>query len=456
MLSVTVLPTIYSKLLNINPIWMYKILFPTMFSLVPLGLYQIWQMYIGKKYAFISSLLFMAQSTFYTEMLGLSKQMIAELFFVLLLLVMLNKRMKPFNKAVCFMIFSFALVTSHYALAEIFLLFVSVTTIFLIILKHPSRNITPSMVAFFFAIMFAWYIYTSRSATLNSFMEFADYVYRQLGEFFDPASRGQTVLRGLGMEAPPSIWNAIGRMFAYLTQAFIVAGFVGLITGRVKIHLDTEYFLLSSLASAFLIALIVVPGLANTLNMTRFYHILLFFLAPFCALGVDTAVSLVSKKKTEVKASIPLLVLLVPYFLFQTGFMYEVTQSDAWSVPLSKNRMDPIRLYGQFGYTDAYNVFGARWLSNHIVVGHTPIYACSYSRSDLRGYGLIYMGYIEILSNTTEIAANGVVYMRSLNVIEGIVVGGRRSWNTSELTFLHDLSSIYSNGRSVINMNVDS
>jgi len=190
--------------------------------------------------------------------------------------------------------------------------------------------------------------------------------------------------------------------------------------------------------------------------MTRFYHVLLFFLAPLCTLGVDTAASLVGKKETEVKASILLLALLVPYFLFQTGFMYEVTQSDAWSVPLSKNRMDPLRLYGHFGYTDAYNVFGARWLSNHTVVGHTPIYACSYSRSDLRGYGLIYMGYIEILCTTTEIAANGIVYLRSLNVIEGTVVGVHHSWNTSELTFLHDLSGIYSNGRSVITMNVDS
>ncbi|MDH5451655.1 MAG: DUF2206 domain-containing protein, partial [Candidatus Bathyarchaeota archaeon] len=432
-----------------------KILFPTIFSLVPLGLYQIWQGYIGKKYAFISSFLFMAQSTFYTEMLGLSKQMIAELFFVLLLLVMLNKRMKPYSKAACFMIFSFALVTSHYALAEIFLFFISVTMISLIILKHPSRNITPSMVVLFFVIMFAWYIYTSRSATLNSFTEFGDYVYKQLGEFFDPASRGQTVLRGLGIEAPPSIWNTISRMFAYLTQALIVAGFLGLITGRVKFHLDIEYFLLSSLAMAFLIALIAVPGLANTLNMTRFYHILLFFLAPLCALGADTTTSLVSKQ-TEAKASILLLVLLVPYFLFQTGFVYEVTQSDSWSVPLSKNRMDPLRLYGHFGYTDGYNVFGARWLSDHIEVGRTRIYACFYSRSDLRAYGMVYMGYIEILSNTTEIAANGVVYMRSLNVIEGTVVGVRHTWNTSELTFLQDLSGIYSNGRSAINMNVDS
>jgi uncharacterized membrane protein len=455
MLSVTILPTIYSNLLNINPVWMFKVIFPLIFSLVPLGLYQIWQGYIGKKYAFISSFVFMAQSTFYTEMLGLNRQMIAELFFVLLLLVTLNKRMKTVNKAVCFMIFSFALVTSHYALTEIFMFFIFFTLVSLIVLKRPSKNITVVMVVLFFTIMFVWYIYTSQGATFYDFMEFGDYVYRQLGEFFDPTSRGQTVLRGLGMEAPPSIWNSISRMFAYLTQAFIVAGFVGLIAKRVKARLDREYFLLSLLAMAFLAALIAVPGLANTLNITRFYHILLFFLAPLCVLGAETIINFLSKREMETKVSFLLLMVLVPYFLFQTEFVFEVTGSDSWSLPLSKYRFSPLRLYGHFGYTNAYNVFGAQWLSNNIAVGHTGIYACAYSRSDLRAYGLVYMGYVEILSNTTEISANGIVYLRSLNTIEGTVVGVRYSWNTSELNFLHDLNKIYSNVGSEIYKNVN-
>ena len=455
MLSITILPTIYSSLLNIGPAWVFKMLYPLIFSFAPLGLYQIWQTYVGKKYAFISAFLFMAQSTFYTEMLGLNRQMIAELFFVLLLLVIVNKKMKPVNKMICFMIFSFALLTSHYALAEIFLFFISFTLVSLIILKRPSKNITVPMVVFFFVVMFTWYIYTSGSATFDSFLESGDYVYRQLGDFLNLATREETVLRGLGLESPPTIWNTISRIFAYFTQAFIVFGFVGLVTKRTRIHVEKEYFIFSSTAMAFLAMLILVPGLANTLNMTRFYHILLFFLAPFCVVGAELIVKLLSKREKEFAVSALLLIVLVPYFLFQTNFVYEVTGSDSWSIPLSGYRMNALRLYGLYGYTDAYSVYGAQWLSKNVNFKNSALYADVSSRNTvLTIYGMIYSGYVNTLSNTTTVADNGVVYLSTLNVVEGVIPFGKLSWNSSELSPIFDnLNKVYTNGGSEVYKN---
>jgi uncharacterized membrane protein len=452
MLSITILPTVYANILNIDSTWVFKMLYPLIFSLVPLGLYQIWQTYVGKKYAFISAFLFMAQATFYTEMLGLNRQMIAELFFVLLLLVIINKKVKPVNKMMCFMIFSFALVTSHYALAEIFLFFISFTLVSLIILKRPSKNITIPMVVFFFVVMFTWYIYTSGSATFNSFVEFGDSVYRQLGDFFNPASRGQTVMTGLGLIESPSIWNTISRMFAYLTQTFIVFGFVGLVTKRTTIRIEKEHFILSLTAMAFLATLVLVPGLANTLNMTRFYHILLFFLAPFCVVGVVFIVKLLSKRERELAVSVLLLIVLVPYFLFQTNFVYEVTGSDSWSIPLSGYRMNALRLYDDYGYTDAYSVYGAQWLSKNVAVKNSELYADESARASvLIIYGMIYGGYVNGLSNITIVADNGVVYLSTLNVVDGVIPSGRFSWNSSELSSIFDeLNIIYANGGSEI------
>jgi uncharacterized membrane protein len=447
MLSVTILPSIYTKMLNLDIIWVFKTLYPLIFSLVPLGLYKIWSKIINAKCAFIAAFLFMAYNVFYTEILGLNKQMIGELFFVLLLLVILNKKIRPINKTLCFLIFGFALVVSHYALAEIFLFLISFVLISLIIMKKPSRNITLTMVLCFFAIMFSWYLYTSSSTVFDAFSNFGEYVYSQLGEFFNPAARGQTVLRGLGMEAPPTIWNMISRIFAYLTQVLIVVGFVGVITKRIGFRFDMEYFLFNLFSVMFLATLILVPGLANTLDMTRFYHILLFFLAPLCVLGAETIVKIVSKRKTEVIVSILLLVVLVPYFLFQVGFVYEVTGNDSYSVPLSKHRMSALRLYGQLGYTTAYSISGAQWLSKNVAIEYTQIYADFWSRrTELRGYGSVYVGCTETLSNTTKITINGIVYLSSLNIIEGTVVGDRYLWNSSELGFLSDLNTIYSNG----------
>jgi len=447
MLSVTVLPTIYSSLLNMDSVWMFKIIYPLIFSLVPLGLYQLWQKRFGSKFAFISTFLFMAQETFYTEMMGLNRQIVAEFFFILLLLIIFNIKIKPVNKIIFFIVFSFGLVTSHYGLAQIVLFLISLTLIYLIVLKRPRKNITTNMVVLFFVVMFLWYIYTTDSAVFDSILEFGDYVFRQLGDFFNPTARGETVLRGLGLEAPPSIWHMISRVFAYLTQAFIVIGFVGLVTKRTKIHLETEYLVFTSLVAALLAALILVPGLAETMNMTRFYHILLFFLAPLCVLGAETIVNVISKRNIEVKASVLLLLVLVPYFLFQTYFVYEVTGSDSYSIPLSKQRMDALRLHGYLGYTDAYSVFGARWLSNNVAVGHLQIYSDSYSRGhELRGYGLVFVGYVEALSNVTEVKPAGIVYLSSLNIIKETVASGRYVWNPRELDFLSDLNIVYANG----------
>jgi len=449
MLSITVLPTIYSSLLNIDPVWMFKMLFPLIFALVPLGLYQVWQTHFGSRGALISAFLFMSLSTFYTEMLGLNRQMIGELFFVLLLLVIANKKVRNINRMLCFMIFSFALVTSHYALAVIFLFLISFTFIFLLILKRPSRNITVTMVVLFFVIMFLWYIYTSKSTIFNAFLEIGDNIYQQLGDFFNPQTREETVLKGLGLEAPPTIWNMISRMFAYLTEALITIGFIGLILKRTKIKLESESFILTSLSMAFLAALILVPGLANTLNMTRFYHILLFFLAPLCLLGAETIISFTLKTRIKVWVSALIILVLVPYFLFQTNFVYEVVKVDSWSISLSKYRMDPIRLRGMFGYFDSYRVNGAQWISRNIDVEDVQIYSDYYGREELRSYGLVYLGFIEGISNVTTVTSNGIIYLSSLNVIDGKVVGSR-IWNSSELRFLNDMNKVYSNGGSEI------
>ena len=455
MLAVTILPAVYSALLRMDTSWMFKLLFPLIFAFVPLGLYQIWQAHVGEKHAYIAAFLFIAQETFFTEMLGLNRQIIAELFFVLLLLVILNEKMNPFVKMVCFTIFSFGLVTSHYALAEIFLFFISFTTILLIVLKRPSKKITVSMVVLFFAVMFAWYIYTA-PATFASFQEFGSTVIGHLGDFFNPASRGQTVLIGLGLTQSPSVWNTVSRFFAYLTQGLVVVGFISLVIARARkrIRIENEYFILSFISMASLAMVILIPGLANTFNMTRFYHILLFLLAPFCVMGVRFIVGLLSKREREFAVSALLLVVIVPFFLFQTEFVFEVTGSDSWSIPLSGYRMNALRLYGHSGYTDAYSVYGAQWLSRNVNVSARAheLYADeSAARSVLTIYGMIYVGYVNAISNTTMVADNGIVYLGTLDVVDGVIPFGASVWNTSELSSVFDnLNVMYANGGSEI------
>jgi uncharacterized membrane protein len=451
MLSITILPTIYSTLLNLDPTWTFKMLFPIIFSFVPLCLYRFWEPNVGKKGAFIATFLFMAEATFYTEAVGLERQMIAELFFVLLLLVVLRKKMKPLNRIACFVIFSASLVVSHYALAEIFLFFLAVACISLIVIKRPSRNITVTMLVIFFTIMFSWYLYTSNAAVFDSLTSFADYVYRQSNQFFNPESRGQEVLRGLGLEAPPTIWNSFGRAFAYLTEFLIVLGFIGLITKRASIHFEKEHYTFAMIAGAVLALLILVPGLANTLGMARFYHVLLFFLAALCVLGAEFLAKLAFRQRhlQKLAASILLLSVLVPYFLFQSGLVYEVTGSQSYSLPLSKYRMNQWFLRSKLGYFDETEVLGALWLSKNVDTGSSKTYSDSISTWDiLIGYGMT--RFAEAISNVTVFSKESVVYLNKLNVVENVV---DYRWNTTDILPILDSSKVYSNGECEIYKN---
>lgn len=58
MLSVTILPSIYTYLLNIDGTWIFKIIYQVVFSLVPLGLYLAYKKQTDEKTAFLSVFFF--------------------------------------------------------------------------------------------------------------------------------------------------------------------------------------------------------------------------------------------------------------------------------------------------------------------------------------------------------------------------------------------------------------
>ncbi|MEM3378387.1 MAG: DUF2206 domain-containing protein [Candidatus Bathyarchaeia archaeon] len=457
MLSVTILPTIYSSLLNLDDTWVMKIFYPILFSFVPVALYNFWQMRIGHKKAFIAAFLLMADFTFYSEMLGLCRQIVAELFFALLLITIFHPRMRQTERFICFMAFSGGLIFSHYALAEIFSFFISLALILFFIKSKPIK-ITVATVVFFNVLLFLWYIYISNAATFNSFIFFGQHVYVQLTDFFNLESRGSMVLRGLGLEPPPTIWNAVGRAFVYITELFILIGFIALITNKKNSHLkiEKEYFVFIVLSVLFLIMLIVVPGLARTMNMTRFYHILLFFIAPLFALGIEKLLQILIKRRKDLYISILAGVILVPYFLFQSGFVYEIVKVRSHSLPLSSYRMDPVFLISR-GYFTEFDIYSALWLSRYNDIDDLSVYADSYSIFNLlTNYGMIYRDNMKILLNNTNLLSNSVVYFNNVNMFNGFIQEGSLINITRCEDIFYSSNKIYSNGASEILKTVES
>ncbi len=83
-------------------------------------------------------------------------------------------------------------------------------------------------------------------------------------------------------------------------------------------------------------------------------------LAPFCVIGMWEFGGFFLSIRKELAFVTLVVVVLVPYFLFQTNFVYEVADVQSWSVPLSGYRMNPLQLYGNLGYIDDFSVYGAR------------------------------------------------------------------------------------------------
>jgi uncharacterized membrane protein len=454
LLSVTVLPTIYWEILNIDGVWILKIVYPFIFAFVPVVLYKLWRIRVNERRAILSVFFFMANSVFFTEMLTLGRQMIAELFYVLLFFTLFNKKMNKINRLICFALFSFALVSSHYAVSYIFGFIVFLTWLIIFLLKKNvdsgNRHVRIGLVMLFLSILFLWYIYVASSATFDELLRMGDFVYRStLTEFFNPESRGSTVLAGIGVNTPPTPLHLVGRAFVYATEAFIVIGFIAQVINRKKRIFEHEYLVVLSLNMTLLAMAIILPRFAGNLGMERLYHTVLLSAAPLCILGADALFVFVSKSKNKTLASGVALVVLVPYFLFQTGFVYEIAGVQSWSIPLSKYRFDMSQYIGQ-GLIEDRDIFGVGWLSIHDSNGTARIFSDGITDSVLvrGGYGMFPLSRTEaIVSNTTRIEGNGIVYLRWANIVYG-TMGTEFKGNVTEYfeSTISDFSKIYSNG----------
>ena len=120
MLSVTMFAPLLSIATGMSVTWVFKLIVPLLFALVPLGLYRLYQKQTSHRIALFGVFYFMVTFSFYTEMLAMARQEIAELFVVMLLLLIVDRQMSRAQRFVLFGLFGFSLIVSHYALTYVF------------------------------------------------------------------------------------------------------------------------------------------------------------------------------------------------------------------------------------------------------------------------------------------------------------------------------------------------
>lgn len=410
MLSITILPTIISNLLNIEGNWVFKIIFPLIFSLVPLGLYELYSRHWNEKVAFISVFFFVANYVYFEVIITNAKQMIAELFFVLSFLILFRKDWSnPIEKWLVLIFSFFGLVVSHYSMNYIFIFLILFAWLGRHLLKNKITALKTEVVAFSACITWLWYLFQAQ----GPFDKFAGVVQTAISnfaaEFFSSASRGEDIQAAIGIAARPSLLHYIGTYFYDLTALIILIGFVSLLLKWRKGKFDSDFFLVIFLSLILLISAFVIPRFAGFLELGRLYHVLLMLLSPLFVLGVEafykTTSNLLHKRnkifepKKNRHFGYLLLALLIPFFLFQTGVLYGVSNDPApSSISLSKNKLE----YSDWVIHES-DVFSAVWLSKNGEIVNRWTFADSVSFGHvLASYSKLDLSMIILLSNTTN------------------------------------------------------
>ena len=461
LLSVTILPAIYTIILKIDPTWTYKIIYPFLLSLVPLGLYHVFQKQTNEKTAFLSAFFFMSLPTFFITLTYMARQQVAELFFVLLILLILNKKMDAPKRVALSILFSASLIVSHYGLSYIYMLYLPFVLVILHFMKSKSTtkiNTGGTYIILYSVMCLSWYMHVSNAALFETLVHIGDHVYTSIfTEFFAVEARDPTLSKLLGFESAPSLWREIGYRVYNVTQLFIVVGVLKLLLKHREMKFDREYQAYAFTSMLLLLLVIVLPFFATNISTSRVYHITLFFLAPFCIIGGETVFNgflrlFKSKFISLNRHPIGLLVLvvLIPYFSFSTGFIFEVVGDAPLSVSLGLERMkhsndaDVIVQFNNFNYVWDQNIASNEWLSMN-------------KNKRATVYGDVFTG--RDISKVSRVNIDSYIYLKYMNVVNGIMVkslpkyrsGAWIKYNTTEIyPLLKGKCKIYDNGGSDI------
>jgi len=193
--------------------------------------------------------------------------------------------------------------------------------------------------------------------------------------FFDFTTREPLIQTALGLDfASASSQGKAFRIFQYIVQFLLAVGFIRLIFAPRKLRFTAEFIALATGSALLLVASIFLPGFADSMNATRFFHIALILLAPLCILGGESiwlgvralwhkAGTVSVTEDNQVYLRFLTLAVLIPYFLLTSGFIFEVTRHEVidridapYSIALSSHRID---IGGVFNRQDGA---GADWL----------------------------------------------------------------------------------------------
>ncbi len=448
-LSITILPTIYKVLSNINGEYIFKVFFALLGAVSPLAIYLISKKYVGIKYAFFASLLFMSLAFFINSM-GSVRQVIAMIFFFIAVFVLFDTEMNDLSRKIIFLILMIATVLSHYTTAYIafaltvpILLMPFLKSVFNKLLKKGKKiDFTNfSIIIPFLAFVFIWYFIVAQ-VQLNAG---TDLILRTVGVSEVTGTSDVVVYKtdsmvlnmlGMGFRSVPNIIST------FVHDAVFIMILIGLLVliwkyNYYKEKLDKGYILGIFISLILLILIVVTPYLSVGYGAERLFIQTLAFLAPLFIIGTLKFAKVIKMPKAGILIMLVLVLSLFSVNTYLTYHFYGTPHS-----PYIENDgsfRDEYYIYDQ-------EIIAAKWVKDYGENG-SKIY------TDAIGYSRFMLAFepgfpdINSFSVRNIVFKNGYTYLGYANIRKGIIYPtlenpkDRKSYNY----VFKDKSKIYDN-----------
>ncbi|MGZ4848543.1 MAG: DUF2206 domain-containing protein [Halobacteriota archaeon] len=440
MLSVSLLPNTFSVLLNADNVSVFKIVYPFIFAFVPVGLYQLYkaQLNFSDKSACLSGFFFIS---FFAFSSFWPRQMVALLFAVLVItLVTREYALESKTSTLLLVLFMGSLVVSHYTTAYIVLFYLVVLLIAsgLATAKNKQRQsrstVNASIVILAFFMAAAWYMFVSGGAALSKLANVGNYTTAAFAREFSFNS-DPTVIAGLGGGLSNlSLTHVLAHYWVLGTEVLIVVGLALVVWRRKELKVSMPFLVVSLASFLILLLSIALPTLTDAVGAARIYFLASLFLAPYCVFAIESVANVIAHRSSNKDGALTLkyaalIGVLIPYFLFNSGFIFEATENpsnfafvpspEQSTRPLAYNELTSWSYFVQMPIA-AQGVYGSTWLAK--TMGHSPVYTGQLN-SELVAYGRIPPESVIWMTpwNVPNPLVNAYVYLGPANVQHGTI-----------------------------------
>ncbi|SFL56852.1 Uncharacterized membrane protein [Halogranum rubrum] len=366
LLSVTFLAAVYASVTGLELVWVYKLVYPLIASLLPVAIYYLALAEFDDEWVATLSPFALIFYYGYFKIMP-DKQIISQVFLALVLVTIFDNSVRGTRKKVLAATFGTMLIFSHYGTSLLFIGVLAATIVVVAVAKRldvvdgaTPTVLSPLFIAFLAVEWIIWYLFSAA------------------GENFDRIASvlGALLTQNLGSSGRSGIGYATKTFESptWMVYKFLVAALVGLICIGVLWMLYSavtrrdnrthfEYTVFSALLVSFLVSSVL---LTYNVGFDRTLLLVLVALPPFAVVGLRTLLSLgpkvsdrISTEPSSKAVASVFTIFLVALFFFSSGAAFAVAGEDvpAYSINLEKDAGWPVY--------ERSEVAATRWLDEN-------------------------------------------------------------------------------------------